>query len=30
MIIIYGIVFLTLNWSEFRRFQRIFRSKHII
>lgn len=26
----YGLVFLALNWSEFRRFQRIFRAKHIV
>ncbi len=27
---LYSFVFIILNWSEFRRFQRIFRSKHII
>ncbi len=27
---IYGVVFVALNWSEFRRFQRIFRSKHLV
>lgn len=30
IIAIYSLVFLALNWSEFRRFQRIFRSKHIV
>jgi len=30
VICIYGVVFVALNWSEFRRFQRIFRSKHLI
>ncbi len=30
VIAIYSLVFLALNWSEFRRFQRIFRSKHIV
>jgi O-antigen/teichoic acid export membrane protein len=30
VIAIYGIVFTGLNWPEFRRFQRIFRSKHIV
>lgn len=27
---LYALVFIWLNWSEFRRFQRIFRSKHIL
>jgi stage V sporulation protein B len=27
---VYSFVFIALNWSEFRRFQRIFRSKHMI
>lgn len=30
IMLLYGLVFLALNWSEFRRFQRIFRSKHLI
>jgi O-antigen/teichoic acid export membrane protein len=30
VISIYWLVFIALNWSEFRRFQRIFRSKHLI
>lgn len=30
VIILYAIVFVVFNWSEFRRFQRIFRSKHIL
>ena len=27
---IYSLVFLGLNWPEFKRFRRIFRSKHIL
>ena len=30
ILFLYTFVFTTLNWTEFRRFQRIFRSKHII
>jgi O-antigen/teichoic acid export membrane protein len=29
IIALYGLVFIALNWSEFRRFQRIFRAKHL-
>ena len=30
ILFLYTLVFVSLNWTEFRRFQRIFRSKHII
>ncbi len=30
VIALYSVVFIGINWSEFRRFQRIFRSKHLI